>query len=216
MIILLGGEKGGTGKSTMATNLAVMHRVIANGEIILLDADKQATCAAWATIRDSTHLPRIPCVQRFGKTIHIEAQALEEKYGTVIIDCGGRDSVELRSSMLVSDKFYTPLKPSQFDVWTLETLNDLLENARIINPGLNATVFINQANPNPKVAETTDTRAVIQDFEHLRLSPVTIRERIAFRKAGRDGMAVIENKPVDRKALDETLQLYKEVFDGPE
>jgi chromosome partitioning protein len=40
MIALIGGEKGGTGKTTLATNLAA-KRVLAGRDVLLVDADAQ-------------------------------------------------------------------------------------------------------------------------------------------------------------------------------
>ncbi len=102
MILLLGGEKGGTGKSTMATNLAAAHLI--NGkDVILVDADKQASSSDWAALRDENEItPRVPCVQKLGKKLHVEIQDLEKRYETVIVDYGGRDSIEMRSAMLVA------------------------------------------------------------------------------------------------------------------
>lgn len=50
MIILIGSEKGGVGKSTLATNLAVL--LVSSGkDVVILDADRQSTCANWAQDR---------------------------------------------------------------------------------------------------------------------------------------------------------------------
>ncbi len=211
MILLLGGEKGGTGKSTMATNLAVAH--LKNGkDVILVDADKQASSADWAALRDENEFtPRVPCVQKFGKKLHVELQELEKKYGTVIVDCGGRDSIEMRSAMLVADRFFSPLKPSQFDAWTLENLSPVIEQAQVINPDLKVDIFINQASSNPRIREVQEIQGYIQDFAELNLAETVIRERIAFRKAASEGKSVLEMK--DDKAIRELIQLYKEIFD---
>ncbi len=94
----IGWEKGGTGKSTMATNLAAAH-VINGHDVILVDADKQCRLC---NLRDENgHTPRVLGVQKLGKTLHIELKELEKRYETVVGDSGGRDSVELRSAMLV-------------------------------------------------------------------------------------------------------------------
>ena len=212
MIILLGGEKGGTGKSTMASNLAAAHLI--NGhDVILVDADKQASSADWAALRDENgHMPRVPCVQKFGKTLHIELKELEKRYETVVVDSGGRDSIELRSAMLVADRFFSPLKPSQFDAWTLENLSPIIEQAQIINPNLKVDIFINQASPNPRIREVQEIQGYIQDFPELNLAKTIIKDRIAFRKAASAGKTVLELS--DEKAIRELIQLYKEIFDN--
>ena len=51
MIVLVGGEKGGVGKTTLAVNLAAM-RARAGHDVLLVDADKQASANLWANIRD--------------------------------------------------------------------------------------------------------------------------------------------------------------------
>ena len=45
------------------------------------------------------------------------------KYRDIVIDAGGRDSVELRAAMTVADALYIPIQASQFDVWTLDQMN---------------------------------------------------------------------------------------------
>ena len=208
MIVLLGGEKGGTGKSTMATNLAVAHLI--NGkDVILVDADKQASSADWAALRDENEItPRVPYVQKLGKKLHVEIQDLEKRYGTVIVDCGGRDSIELRSAMLVANT----LKPSQFDAWTLENNSPVVEQAQLINPNLKVDIFINQASPNPRIKEVQEIQGYIQDFPELNLAKTVIKDRIAFRKAASAGKTVLELG--DEKAIRELIHLYKEIFDN--
>ena len=65
-IVLIGCEKGGTGKTTIAVNLAVM-RALAGRDVLLLDTDQQGNASFWAQIRDENQvLPRIACVSKFG------------------------------------------------------------------------------------------------------------------------------------------------------
>ncbi|QIQ74813.1 Iron-sulfur cluster carrier protein (plasmid) [Pseudomonas coronafaciens] len=52
MILLLGGEKGGSGKSCLAQNLAVWLQA-RGGDVLLLDADPQGTTADWAAERSA-------------------------------------------------------------------------------------------------------------------------------------------------------------------
>ena len=79
MIILIGGEKGGTGKSTIATNLAAI-RAIAGKEVLLLDTDAQASATYWAALRDDLEgKVRVPCLRKTGNKIHRELAELNVK-----------------------------------------------------------------------------------------------------------------------------------------
>ena len=212
MIILIGGEKGGTGKTTLATNLAAM-RALAGRDVLLIDTDPQGSANYWTQSRDDEQVtPRVACVQKFGKGLPAEVKDLEHRYQDIIIDAGGRDSVELRSAMVVTQKVYIPIQPSQFDIWTLNQMDELVETAKGFNPDLQARVIISRSSTNPSVHESDDTGKLLADFPNLDLANVTIRDRIAYRKAAKDGLGVIELKPKDPKAVEEMEALYQEVF----
>ncbi|GFO76225.1 chromosome partitioning protein [Bathymodiolus platifrons methanotrophic gill symbiont] len=212
MIILIGGEKGGTGKTTIATNLAAM-RSLAGRDVLLIDTDPQGSANYWAQSRDEENMnPRVACVQKFGKGLPKEVQDLATRYQDIIIDAGGRDSVELRSALVVTEKLFVPIQPSQFDIWTLNQMEELVETAKAFNSDLIAKVIISRSSTNPSVHESDDTGKLLNDFDNLDLADVTVRDRIAYRKAAKDGLAVIELKPKDQKAVKEMQALYKEVF----
>jgi chromosome partitioning protein len=213
MIVLIGGEKGGTGKTTLATNLAAM-RALAGRDVLLIDTDPQGSANYWAQSRDEEKItPRVACVQKFGKGIPAEVKDLATRYDDIIIDAGGRDSVELRSSMVIAEKVYIPIQPSQFDIWTLGQMDELVETARGFNPGLQARVIISRSSTNPSVRESDQAgQLLVADFPNLDLADVTIRDRIAYRKAAKDGMAVAELSPKDSKAAEEMETFYKEVY----
>jgi chromosome partitioning protein len=212
MIVLIGGEKGGTGKTTLATNLAA-KRALAGRDVLLIDTDQQGSANYWAQSRDDAGTkPRVACVQKFGKGLQAEVQDLARRYQDIVIDAGGRDSVELRSGLVVADKAYIPIQPSQFDIWTLDRMDELVSSAQGFNPNLRAWVVISRVSTNPSVHESQDAQEILADFSHLDLSGVVVRDRIAYRKAARDGLCVDELKPKDPKASEEIEALYAEVF----
>lgn len=212
MIILIGGEKGGTGKTTLATNLAAM-RALAGRDALLIDTDPQGSSNYWVQSRDEESVtPRVACVQKFGKGLPAEVKDLAHRYQDIVIDAGGRDSVELRSALVVAEKAYIPIQPSQFDIWTLNQMDELVEAAKSFNPELRAKVIISRSSTNPSVHESDETGKLLADFLNLELANVTIRDRIAYRKAAKDGLAVTELKPKDPKASEEMEILYNEVF----
>lgn len=213
MILLIGGEKGGTGKTTLATNLAA-KRTLAGRDVLLIDTDAQGSANYWAQNRDEAegHPQRVACVQKFGKGLQAEVLDLAKRYQDLIIDAGGRDAVELRAALVVADRVYIPIQPSQFDIWTLDRMDELVGHAQGFNPGLEAKVIISRVSTNPSVHESQDAQELLTDFSHLALSAVVIRDRIAYRKAARDGLCVDELKPKDPKASEEIAALYAEVF----
>lgn len=212
MIVLIGGEKGGVGKTTIATNLAAI-RTKKHKSVLLIDTDTQATASYWCSLREDNEVkPRVASIQKFAKTVRTEVLELKTKYKDIIIDSGGRDSLEMRAALLVAEKVIFPLRPAQFDLWTLSKINSLVEEAWITNDNLEAFILLNQALPNPGVKEVSDAKEYIQKFEKLKRLKTEICERISFRKAAVNGMAVTEYKPEDRKAIDEITNLYEEIF----
>ncbi len=214
-IVLFGGEKGGTGKTTLATNMAAM--LSSQGkDVLLLDTDRQGTASFWATVREDTDTkPRISCVQKFGKGLASQVRDLAERYDEIVIDAGGRDSMELRYSLGVCDRAYIPIQPFQFDIWTIRQMDELVEMAQGLNENLQASIILNRVSTNPAVREDRETREFFEaeNFQNLSLISPVLRDRIAFRKSARDGLSVVEWKQ-DKKATDEMNQLYKEVYGG--
>jgi chromosome partitioning protein len=133
---------------------------------------------------------------------------LAERYDEIVIDAGGRDSMELRYSLGVADRAYIPVQPFQFDIWTIRQMDTLVEIAKGLNEGLAAFIVLNRVATNPAVREDKETREFItqENFQHLTLAESMIRDRIAFRKAARDGLAVVEYGQ-DGKAVNEMNQL---------
>ncbi len=88
-------------------------------------------------------------------------------------------------------------------------METMVKKAKILNPKLRAFIVLNRASPNPSVSEAEEAKEILSDLEHLGLSRSIIRDRIAFRKAARDGLAVPEMQPADPKAVFEIQEIYK-------
>lgn len=214
MIILIGGEKGGTGKTTLCTNLAAI-RAKEGIDVLIVDTDKQGSASAWSATRDQNSLvKRVPCIQKFGTSIPAEIADLKNRYEDIIIDAGGRDSVELRAAMSVAQRIYIPIQASQFDVWTLGAMDSLVNQVKAFNNQLEAYVIINRASTNPSVSEAIEASEVLEDFDHIKLSKSVIRDRISFRKAARSGLSIYELQAQDFKANQEINLFLEEVFEN--
>ena len=212
MIVLVGGEKGGTGKTTLTTNIAAL-RTQAGYDVLVVDTDRQGTAAAWCRVRQEIpHRSRIACVQLFSQGLQAEVRDLATRYDDVIIDAGGRDSVELRSGLVVAQRALIPILPSQYDVWTLDHMQELVTAARGFNPALDALVVLSRVSPNPLIMDAQDAQLSLEQYSALRLAETTVCERQAYRRSARQGEAVTEMERSDTKASTEMRLLYEEIF----
>lgn len=210
MIILFGGEKGGTGKTTLATNMVAMLSRDSD-DVLLIDTDKQGSANSWSLVREEVGLP-IHCMQKFGNGIASAIKDLGKRYEHVVVDAGGRDSVELRASMVVADTLIIPLQASQFDIWTLGAMDELVEQVKALNPNLKAFSVLNRANTNPSVSEVEDAKSAFREIKHIKLLQFVMRDRIAYRRAIRGGLGVFELTQPDSKAAAEVHNLFKGVM----
>jgi len=209
MIVLIGGEKGGTGKSTLATNLAVWLAQRGR-DVLLVDTDRQQTASRWVDRRNL--LPDVPivhCAERHGNVFHA-LRDMANRYEQVIVDAGGRDSEELRTAMVAAHKLYMPLKASQPDLETSSHMNELVQLARGINPNLGAYAMIAMAPTNPVIHEADEARELLTELPELTPSKVIIRERKVYRDAITEGVGVVEMG--NEKAKDEIRALATEIY----
>jgi chromosome partitioning protein len=154
----------------------------------------------------------VPCLRHYGKTLPTEIEKLFADYEDLVIDAGGRDSVELRYALGMADRAYLPIQPFQFDIWTLQQMEDLLEMASKVNSRLAGFLVLNRVSTHPLVAEDREAREFVgqQRFAHLCLLTAQLHDRIAYRKAARSGLSVIEDSR-DLKAVAEMKRLYEEI-----
>jgi len=226
--ILFGGEKGGVGKSTFSFNMAIMSTLMGY-DTVFIDTDPQhSTSKIFGRRRDRVILPAINCINLKGKHLHSEIDSLAEKYDRVIIDAGGKDSIELRSAMVASSvtTLYAPLQPTTLDMDTIEKLDELTELSQTYNTDLTTQIILNRCRPNKKVKITTDAKTAIQDYsDHIKLCPIVIFDRVVHEHAISHCLAIVEydaqqvkNLPEYRlktyplKATEEMMALYKHIF----
>lgn len=211
-IILVGGEKGGTGKTTLAINLAA-SRAKAGHDVLIVDTDPQGTASSWCLMREENEVqPRIASIQKFGKALGSELVDLANRYQDIIIDAGGRDSVELRAAMTCADLMVSPVQASSFDLWTLKSLDNLVNQVQAVNPKLKALVVMSRASTNPSVKDTEDASELVAEHESLILAKAVICDRTAYRRAAGEGRGVVEYQPVNHHAINEVTTLYDEVY----
>ena len=211
MIILFGSQKGGVGKSTIATNVAVELARRGN-DVILMDCDPQKTAANWGQRRIDTGME--PPVHIVEKTGNVRATALDlnERYNYVIMDAGGHDNQALRTALTAADIVYTPTRPSQADLETMSFMSELIQTARDFNPDLAARSIISLAPTNPMINEAKEAQEFMGEYlDDMPLSKIFIRDRKAYREAMLLGCGVVESDNTKAKA--EIQLLVQEILE---
>lgn len=213
MILVCGGIKGGVGKSTVATTLTVI-RSKAGRDVLLVDGDEQQTATDFTLIRNET-LGELggagyTSVQLKGAAVRSDTLRLADKYDDVIIDVGGRDTAGQRAALSIASVYLVPFLPASFDVWTLEKVGALIEEAIAFNPDLKAYCFLNRADP--RGSDNDEAAAIASEITQLTYLDTPWGNRKAFRSASARGLAVIELSPKDSKAIAEVMMLYEYLF----
>lgn len=209
MIYTIGGIKGGSGKTTLSTNLAILLSH-AGRDVLLVDADAQGSSADFSQMRGEVKEDiGFTAIQLGGNAVRTEVAKLKAKYDDIVIDAGGRDTTSQRAALVVSDVFLAPFIPSSFDMWTLEPVVDMIEEMKVANESLRAYAVLNGVDAHGN--EDQEAKDYINETGVLKLLESPIGRRKAFRKAASQGLSVVEYKPADAKAIGEITRLFQEL-----
>lgn len=207
MIVLVGSEKGGVGKSTVAAHAAV--RLAMTGKpTVLVDADPQATSWSWAEAR-KRHQPSLVQVDSRQMTGEIRPgiEELAQTYGHIVIDCGGADSVALRSGMMIVHRLIIPSKAARRDLETLRHVSSLVltANERRESSGqspLLARVVFNMTRALPNFWTRIDAAKDMVESMGLGVSKYPIVDRVSYDDSQYRGGTVFDSN-IDPKAYEE-------------
>jgi chromosome partitioning protein len=120
-IIAVGNLKGGTGKSTVAVNLAC--RLAESQTVALIDADPQGTAAAWLKDGEAKGMP--PTLEVAARPLSAEVGsdpwqaemcARREHYGRVVIDLPPQKGETFQAALQIADLLIVPVTPSAVDL----------------------------------------------------------------------------------------------------
>lgn len=116
MIVALLNQKGGVGKTALATPIAG-ELTLRGQNVILIDADPQGSTLDWTQRRSQQGLPRLfSAVGLARETLHQEAPEQARRTDRVIIDGPPRIAALARSALLAADRVLIPVQPSPYDL----------------------------------------------------------------------------------------------------
>lgn len=214
VIIVLGGTKGGPGKTTVLLNCAV-EMARRGFRVLLIDGDKQRSLAKWHARRtEAGHEPRMTLVEKRGD-MSATITDLAAHYDYVFVDVGGDDNIEMRTAMAVADKLLVVLRPSQFDAETLEEFTPVINQAKAFNPKLDVRALFSQVPTYDGEDESDDIKDYVAEFEELTPLTSSIGHRKRFRDSITEGLGVLEMPTSSRSqgtAKREILSVVEEVF----
>lgn len=218
-IITIANQKGGSGKSTIAVNLAIKLLESSN-KVLVMDTDPQKSIESFTNIRESEsnakkNLKHFTLSNRTGNIAESLKQFIE-LYEHIIIDTGGIDSQESRKAMLYADSIILPTTPSQFDADVLCTMLETIMEIKDINEEVQICILMNKISTNvhldrelleykDKVEQIRKKLGLKGDF-HLLSS--TLKERIAYKRAISEGLGITEYS--DSKAKGEFESFFSE------
>jgi chromosome partitioning protein len=210
MRIAITNLKGGVGKTTITTNLAVSfaHR---GKRVCIVDSDLgQKSSMEWAGNRNES-MPHIPVYGAMAKQLNKEVAKLNEENDIVFIDGTPQLSELAERTVLASDILIIPISPSIYDLRAFESFFEKVEQINQVREeqGLKMVktyVIVN------RIAEKTNLGREI--LEALKDYAVTVFDtklanRIAYAETATGGLGVAEWK--DKKAKEEFENFVDEV-----
>jgi chromosome partitioning protein len=201
-VIAVLNQKGGSGKTTIATNLA--RALQQAGRVAIVDADPQGTASEWAARQDDTP----PVYASKEPTIHKDVPALDGSFDIVVIDGAPRLEAMATSAIKAADLVLIPVQPSAADIWAAEDIIDLIRARQDVTGGSPRAAFVvSRQVVGSNLADTV--QAALEAFDVPVLQART-SQRVAYAEALGAGLSVLDVNAA--KAEEEVQQLAKEAL----
>ena len=202
-VIAVLNQKGGAGKTTIATHLARALQ-IKGGEVLLVDSDPQGSARDWAAVREDQP---VPVVGLDRPTIERDLKSIAQK-DYVIID-GAPQAHDLAVSALKAAHFIlNPVQPSPYDIWATSDLVDLVKQRIELTEGqLKAAFVISRAIRNTKLGQ--EVTEALTGYA-LPILAVRIMQRVIYPTTAAAGTTVLDTEP-HSEAAKEIRALTQEI-----
>ena len=202
-IIAIMAQKGGVGKTTIATNLAIAAAG-AGYKSAILDMDDQRSAEYWAALRKRSDLASLPWPTVTGEVPSMLDRAISEirhqGHDLLFIDSAPNAARSAKAIATAADFILIPTKPGALDIRAIEETMEIADFY-----GKPAAVVLNDAPTNSSLAE--QAAQYIAGIRKYPLAEEFLCNRVAFSKAIGSGLGVLELEP-SSKAADEVRGLY--------
>ncbi len=173
--------------------------MLAGERVAIVDTDPQRTSLAWAQTRGS----ETPMVVATTRVDEAKREALSDGYTVLLIDTPPVAAATTTVYLRAADFVLVPLRPSAFDLTTLD------QTLALVRAAQTAGAIVLNACP-ARAPEIAEARALCGDVD-LPLAPVELGDRRAFSRAVQSGRAVQEFDPKGA-AADEIARLWNYVY----
>jgi len=207
-IIAFLNEKGGTGKSTVATNIAVaLHR--AGRDVVLLDCDPQGTARDW---RDSSpEGADLPPVLGVDRPQMLSSSLSGVKAEIAVIDAPAKAEAMSAAIVKAAHVALIVIQPSGPDLWASGAVVKLIQAKRDVGGDIDAAFLVNRVSGSTKLSKLVKG-GDWNTYEGVDKLDATLGNRAAFAVAMTDGVSVLDLN--DSKAKNEVLCVVQELKDA--
>ena len=210
-VIAVCNQKGGSGKTTVAINLA--GAFAADGmTVLLLDMDPQGSALDWGSIQP-TPPPPFEVTEMDRSQLLRQARLLRRQYEVIVIDCPAKFTDSTSAAIRVADFVLIPVQPSPFDVWASDAVTELVKSRQeATGGGPLAACVISRAISNTSLQRSIGSALADYGLPVLRSGTT---QRVAYATTAAQGKTVFEGRPtVARKEMESIRNEIKEMMYG--
>lgn len=180
-------QKGGSGKTTISTNLA--HAFLLDDyKVLLVDSDPQGSLRDWHEAGEGNLLPVIALDR---ETLPKDLKAVSDGYDFVIIDGAPQIAKMSAAAVKAADLVLIPVQPSPYDVWACADLVDIIQARQEVTEGSPLACFIiSRAIKNTKLGN--EVKSALADYG-LSVMKACTTQKVAYPTTASEGTTVFND-----------------------